>query len=102
MGDLLSGYLEELVSRYEFFGWVSGKGLMTGLEIVKDKDSCTPDPQKRNRIVQHCFEERLLLLGCGPSAIRFSPPLVVKKREIEIAVEILDAAAKKVSRGGRK
>jgi len=101
MGELLAAHLEELVSRFDFLGWVSGKGLMTGLEIVRDKEKYQGDPDMRNLIVQKCFKKGLLVLGCGPSAVRFSPPLVVKKSEIERAVGILEEVAESISRRGR-
>jgi 4-aminobutyrate aminotransferase len=46
------------------------------------------DGELRNRVVQKAFESGLLLLGCGESAIRFCPPLIVTKSEVDVAVEI--------------
>ena len=44
----------------------------------------------RNQIISRAFQKGLLLIGCGFESIRILPPLTVKKREIELALEILD------------
>jgi len=67
---------------------VRGRGLMLALEIVRDRASLAPDPDARQRILQGCFERGLLLLGCGPGAVRFCPALVVSEEEASVAVEI--------------
>lgn len=66
---------------------VRGRGLMIGLEIGNAK--------KRDQIVDACFKKGLLLLGCGESAIRFSPPLCVSKKEVLLATALLTDVLKK-------
>jgi 4-aminobutyrate aminotransferase len=55
---------------------------------VRDRASLAPDPDARQRVLQGCFERGLLLLGCGPGAVRFCPALVVSEEEASVAVEI--------------
>ncbi len=50
-----------------------------------------PDGKFRDQVMQRCFEKGLLLLSCGESTLRFCPPLIVTREEVDIAVEIFDA-----------
>jgi 4-aminobutyrate aminotransferase len=69
---------------------VRGRGLMLGVEIVKDKTTKEYGAAERDRIVELAFERGLLLLGCGPSTIRLAPPLVVTKDEADVAVDVME------------
>jgi len=73
-------------------GDVRGRGLMIGLEIVKDKATREPAAGLRNRIETLAFERGLVLLGCGESSLRLSPPLIVSKEEATVALDILEDA----------
>jgi 4-aminobutyrate aminotransferase len=68
--------------------------LLLGIELVKNRETNERAPELRNQIVERAFRKGLLLLGCGDSAIRFTPPLVVTKSEIDVALEILDECLK--------
>jgi 4-aminobutyrate aminotransferase len=76
--------------KYEIVGDVRGRGLMIGVEIVRDKESRTPAGALRDRIVELAFGRGLLLLGCGESTIRLCPPLIVTQQETDIALDILE------------
>jgi 4-aminobutyrate aminotransferase len=78
------------VGRYEIVGDVRGRGLMIGVEIVRDKESRTPAGPLRDQIVELAFKRGLLLLGCGESTIRLCPPLIVTQPETDIALDILE------------
>lgn len=93
VGEHALKLLEELKERRKLVGDVRGKGLMLGIELVKDKESKKP---AREETVQLCFDKALkrgLLLatsGWYGNVIRFAPPLTVSKEEIERAVQIID------------
>ena len=55
-------------------------------------DGSTPDPALRDRIIDLAFRRGLLLLPCGPSTVRFCPPLCLTRRQVEIGLELFDAA----------
>jgi 4-aminobutyrate aminotransferase len=78
-------------------GDVRGLGLMIGVEIVKDKGSRVPDPERRERILEEAFRRGLLLLGCGKSTIRLAPPLVIDREDADVAVRILEEALRAVA-----
>src|SRR5690606_2003611 len=61
--------------KYKCLAHPRGKGLMLAIDIVKDARSREPNPQLRDRIVEEAFNRGLLLLGCGETAIRITPPL---------------------------
>jgi 4-aminobutyrate aminotransferase len=82
--------LSTWINKHSIVGDVRGRGLMIGVEIVKDQQSRTPVPEIRNRIVDLAFERGLLLLGCGETTIRLCPPLIVKPEETEVALDILE------------
>jgi len=77
-------------ARLPLVGDVRGRGLMIGVEIVRNKDAKTADPATRDRIVELAFERGILFLGAGPNSIRISPPLVVTREEADIALDVLE------------
>jgi 4-aminobutyrate aminotransferase len=89
-GAYLKAKLQELMARHDVIGDVRGEGLMLGIEIVESKASKTKAPDLRNEIVDDCFFEGLLILGCGENTIRFSPPLVINQEQTDSAVSILE------------
>jgi 4-aminobutyrate aminotransferase len=98
MGELLLTGLESLRERYEFIGDIRGKGLMIGIELVRDPKTKEFATERRNSVVVEAFRQGLILQGCGPSVIRFSPPLVVSREECMMALSRFEAALKKVFR----
>jgi 4-aminobutyrate aminotransferase len=90
MGEYLLGRLKELQKRFERIGDVRGKGLMIGIEIVKNPATKEKGIEERNRIIQSCFEKGLLILGCGENVIRLSPPLIITQQEADLALTILE------------
>jgi len=90
VGEAMLERLRTWVGRYPTVGDVRGRGLMIGVEIVKDQQSRTPVGPMRDRIVELAFERGLLILGCGETTIRLCPPLIVKREEAEIALDILE------------
>jgi 4-aminobutyrate aminotransferase len=78
------------LARHACVGDVRGLGLMIGLDIVKDPGTREPDPALRQRIIRQAFERGLILIGCGKSTIRLSPPLTIDAEDADIALGILD------------
>jgi len=101
MGDYLMKRLAAIQKKSRVMGRLSGKGLMIGMEIVEDKTSMKPAPGLRNKIVDACFYLGLLVLPCGPSTLRFVPPLVIGREEADLALEFLQKALSKVEKGRR-
>jgi 4-aminobutyrate aminotransferase len=85
--------------RHKLVGDVRGRGLMIGVEIVKDKKTKEYAASERDRIIELAFERGILFLGCGPSTIRIAPPLVVSQEEADAAIEVLEECIGLVEKG---
>jgi 4-aminobutyrate aminotransferase len=90
LGEALLEKLRPWVKKHPAVGDVRGRGLMIGVEIVKDQQTRESAPAVRDRIVDLAFERGLLILGCGENSIRLAPPLIVNEHEIAVALEILE------------
>ncbi|MDD1675195.1 MAG: aminotransferase class III-fold pyridoxal phosphate-dependent enzyme [Methanomicrobiales archaeon] len=90
MGTYLKEKLDGLQKAHPLIGNVRGKGLMIGIELVKDPVSKAPARGERNSILITAFEKGLTLLPSGESVIRFCPPLILGRDHIDTGVEILD------------
>jgi 4-aminobutyrate aminotransferase len=90
VGGQMLDRLRQWPSRHPIVGDVRGRGLMIGIEIVKDQATRGPAGAWRDRIVELAFERGLLVLGCGETSIRLAPPLIVHEQEAAIALDILE------------
>ncbi|QDV37078.1 acetyl ornithine aminotransferase family protein [Tautonia plasticadhaerens] len=88
-GRQLMAGLRELAKAHPCIVDVRGKGLMVGMEIGSDAG---PGPNLRDRIILEAFHRGLLLLPCGPSTIRFCPPLCLTARQVEVGLSLLSHA----------
>ena len=88
MGARLLRQLKKVQKNNDLIGDVRGIGLMIGVELVKDRKTRVPAVEETNKVVQDAFQKGLLLLPCGDSVIRFTPPLVIDSDQVDRAVEI--------------
>jgi 4-aminobutyrate aminotransferase len=79
-------------------GDVRGRGLMIGVELVKDKETREPVTELRNRVEAVAFEKGLIILGCGETSIRLCPPLIVSEEEATVGLDILEDALTQVEK----
>ncbi|GAB4545099.1 MAG: acetyl ornithine aminotransferase family protein [Anaerolineales bacterium] len=84
--------LEEIKARHPSLGDVRGKGLMIGVEFVKDRETKEPAKELTERVVTRGFERGLLMLSCGKSVIRIAPPLSISKSEMDEGLKIFEEA----------
>src|SRR4030081_399179 len=90
VGNHMLKRMAEWPRKHKLVGDVRGRGLMVGVEIVKDKKTKEYAAEERDRIIELAFERGILLLGCGPSTIRIAPPLIVTKDEADVAMDALE------------
>jgi acetylornithine/N-succinyldiaminopimelate aminotransferase len=88
-GEQLRQGLLRLGRRAAQLGEVRGLGLMTVVDIVRDRAGQILDPGLRDEIIQSAFRKGLLLLGCGEGGIRFCPPLCITAEQIDTALRLL-------------
>jgi len=92
VGSYLIDGARALMDKHPLIGDVRGRGLMVGIELVRDRRTKERATTERDALVRECFTRGLLVLGAGRNAIRLSPPLVLTKQEADIALQILDEA----------
>ena len=98
VGDYLLDGLRALQEKHALIGDVRGKGLMIGIELVKDRMTKVRATAERDRVVDEAFARGLLILGAGRNTIRLSPPLVLTRAQAQIAIDILDESIGVASR----
>jgi 4-aminobutyrate aminotransferase len=94
MLERLRGWKES----HPLIGDVRGRGLMIGMELVKDKATREPAPALRNRWEALAFEKGLMVLGCGETSLRLCPPLIISEQEATVAMDILEEALVQVEK----
>jgi 4-aminobutyrate aminotransferase len=98
VGAYFIGRLRELQQRFDCIGEVRGRGLMLGMELVEDRVTKRPAGKLCELLVQRAFHNGLLLLSCGRSTIRFMPPLMVSRTQVDEALGMLVAALAETQR----
>jgi len=96
-GEKLMQGLGELQNTYACMGDVRGKGLMVGVELVKDRENKERATEWRDAIIKRSFLKGLLLLGCGENTIRFCPGLTVSAKEIDTCLSIWEEVIREVA-----
>jgi 4-aminobutyrate aminotransferase len=97
VGGFLLARLADLAKRHQIVGDVRGRGLMIGIELVRDRHTKEPAPSERDALVMAAFRRGLLVLAAGASTIRLSPPLTITRDQAQTAVSILDDALTNIS-----
>lgn len=92
VGNKMLERLRTWTETHPLVGDVRGRGLMIGIELVKDKQTREPATALRNRVETLAFERGLMILGCGETSIRLCPPLILKEEEAMVALDILEEA----------
>jgi 4-aminobutyrate aminotransferase len=90
VGNHMLKRMADWPKKHRLVGDVRGRGLMIGVEIVKDKATKEYGGAERDRIVELAFERGILFLGCGPSTVRIAPPLIVTKDEADTGIDVLE------------
>ncbi|MFO7736892.1 MAG: acetyl ornithine aminotransferase family protein [Desulfatiglandaceae bacterium] len=96
-GERLMNGFREMQNTFECMGDVRGKGLMVGVELVKDRDTKERAGDWRAEIIKKAFEKGLLLLGCGENVIRFCPALIVTEEEVDMCLSIFEEVVGQVA-----
>jgi 4-aminobutyrate aminotransferase len=92
VGGMMLERLNGWKQTHSTVGDVRGRGLMIGIELVKDKTTRESATALRNRVETLAFERGLMVLGCGETTLRLCPPLIVSEQEATVALDILEEA----------
>jgi 4-aminobutyrate aminotransferase len=97
MGERLLAGARRLAEKHAAIGDVRGRGLMVGVEFVKDRATREPAPDVPHELVERAFKKGLLLLGAGKNSLRLAPPLVVDDYDVDTALRIIDECLSEMS-----
>ena len=100
VGAHLVAGLHELQAKHALIGDVRGKGLMIGIELVRDRATKERAVEERNAVVQAMFRRGVLILGAGKNALRFAPPLILSRDQADQVLRVFDEALIEVAGGG--
>jgi len=93
--------LQVLAEHHACVGEVRGRGLMIGIDLVRDPDTKEPDPELAGRLITAALRRGWLLLAGGPegNVISLSPPLTISRALLDSSVRILDELLQEASAG---
>ena len=100
--EKVGGYMlkrfKEIMDECNLVGDVRGKGMMVGIELVKDRETKEYATKERDDLILRTFKRGLLILGAGPSSIRLAPPLITTTDQAETGIQIFEEELKAVSK----
>jgi 4-aminobutyrate aminotransferase len=99
IGEFLLGHMADWPARHKIVGDVRGKGLMIGVEIVRDQKTKQRAHDLRDAIINRAFARGVLLLSAGENSIRLSPPLVLDEEQAAFAARTLEECIREVETG---
>ena len=99
VGDYMMTALRAMQDKHPIIGDVRGRGLMIGVELVKDRTTKERAVDERNAIVQAMFKRGVLILGAGRNSIRFAPPLVLTKDQGDAILRLFEESLTEVGGG---
>jgi len=98
MGDYIMNRTAGWREKHKVVGEVRGKGLMIGIEFVRDQKTREKATDLRNKLVQMAFHKGLLVLGSGDTTLRLCPPLVIDEAQADFALDTLEACITQIER----
>ncbi|MFC1650629.1 aspartate aminotransferase family protein [Candidatus Latescibacterota bacterium] len=90
MGEYMKSRLESMKEKCQYLGDVRGRGLVIGLDIVKDKKTKERDPETTRKIIDECCRKGLIIGAVSGNVIRVAPPLVITKEEADESLDIME------------
>lgn len=100
MGEYILKRISDWPSKHPIVGFVRGRGLMIGIELVKNKETREPHSEARGKVLQRAFENGLMLIGCGESSVRIAPPLICEQAHADVALDILERCIEEAGGAG--
>jgi len=102
MGAYIMERLRQWPERHPLIGDIRGRGLMIGIELVRDRATKEYATDERNQWIQMAFQSGLIVLGCGLSTLRLMPPLMINREHADFALEVLDRCLTQIERNGAR
>jgi len=99
-GEHVMKRLNELKEKSKIIGDVRGKGLMIGMELVKDKKTKEPHAKAAAEVYMRSWKRGIALISAGVSSIRIAPPLIITRDLVDSALDIIETAVREVEKEG--
>jgi 4-aminobutyrate aminotransferase len=96
VGDYMQKRLRDVQEEVPLIGDVRGKGMMIGIELVRDRNTKEPATEERDKLIDEAFKKGVLLLGAGQSSIRLAPPLILTKDQADAGIDIIEGILKEL------
>jgi 4-aminobutyrate aminotransferase len=90
MGEYMFSRMKDWPAKFKIVGDVRGRGLMIGVELVRDQRTKEKAADLRNFVVDSAFHKGLLILGAGENTLRLSPPLLIDEVQADFAIATLE------------
>ena len=97
LGDLFMKRMRKMQQEHPIIGDVKGKGLLLGLELVKDKTSKEPFAKAGERVYQKAFSKGLAWIPAG-HILRMSPPLIIDEAHAQLGMDLIDESIAEVEK----
>jgi 4-aminobutyrate aminotransferase len=98
MGEFIFTEIAGWRERHKCVGDIRGKGLMIGIELVRDQKTKEKAPAIRDQVIEAAYRKGLLVLGAGENSLRLAPPLVIDEEQASFALRTLDACITEAER----
>lgn len=95
-GDYIMKRLNEMMADHPMMGDVRGKGLMVGIELVKDKYTKEYAKKETEEVMMKCFKKGVALVNCGINVIRLMPPLTITRDLVDASLEIFEESLSEI------
>ena len=99
VGEQIMARFRDMQKSYELIGDVRGKGLMIGVDLVKDRETKERARDEAAKVCMRCYEKGLILSFFSNSVLRIAPPLVITDAEVEHALGIIEESIQEVQEG---
>ncbi len=99
LGEHAMKRFREMMEEHELIGDVRGKGLMIGVDLVKDRKTKEPATKETLKVDWRCWEKGLILIHFGKSVLRIAPPLTISEEELDRGIDIIEEAIADVEAG---
>ena len=101
-GEYMMRIFNEWKEKYEIVGDVRGKGLMIGVELVKDKKTKAFGQEEASEVISRAWKRGVLLITAGKSTLRVVPPLTITRELVDEALGVTEACVKEVNKESLK
>ena len=98
-GHYIKTRFSAMAEKYDVIGDIRGEGLSIGIELVKDRETKERNDDAAIKITYSCWQKGVILIFLAENILRIQPPLVIKKEELEKAMNILEETIEEYSLG---